>query len=144
MVLAFADTLVWTALGAGLWGLQLGLTQGLLGATIADIASERLRGTAYGIFDVAVGVTAFAASAGAGTLWMIGGSLVAFAGGAIVAAAAGVLLLFHPVSVVSCNGGPPQPTRSISLTPISATPTATVPNACVRIPRGPCSEEACT
>jgi MFS family permease len=104
VVLAFADTVVWTALGAGLWGLHLGVTQGLLGATIADIASKRLRGTAYGIYDVAVGVTAFAASTGAGALWMLGGSVMAFAAGAIVAAAAGLLSLFHPLYEISCNG----------------------------------------
>ena len=95
VVLAFADSVVWTALGAGLWGLHLGVTQGLLGATIADIAFDRLRGTAYGIYDVAVGVTTFAASSGAGALWMLGGSVMAFAAGAIVAAAAALLSLFY-------------------------------------------------
>ena len=108
VVLAFADTVAWTALGAALWGLQLGVTQGLLGATVADMTSERLRGTAYGIYDVAVGVTAFAASAGAGALWMLGGSVMAFGAGAIVAAAAGLLLLLHPLRVTSCSGKSPQ------------------------------------
>jgi MFS family permease len=113
VVLAFADTVLWTALGAGLWGLHLGVTQGLLGATIADIASERLRGTAYGIYDVAVGVTTFVASTSAGALWMLGGSVMAFAAGAIVAAAAVLLSLFQPTPRNSCNSKSRPATRSI-------------------------------
>ena len=97
MVLATTNTIWWTALGAALWGLQLGVTQGLLGATIADAAMDRLRGTAFGIYDVAIGVTAFAASAGAGVLWMVGGSAAAFIVGACFAAIAGLLLLLRPL-----------------------------------------------
>ncbi len=97
VVLAAAGTIWWTALGAALWGLQLGVTQGLLGATIADAAMDRLRGTAFGIYDVAIGVTAFAASAGAGVLWMVGGSAAAFIVGACFAAIAGLLLLLRPL-----------------------------------------------
>jgi MFS family permease len=62
VVLAAATTIWWTALGAALWGLQLGITQGLLGATVADAASDRLRGTAFGVYDVAIGLTVFVAS----------------------------------------------------------------------------------
>jgi MFS family permease len=84
------------------------VTQGLLGATIADIASERLRGTAYGIYDVAVGVTTFAASTSAGALWMLGGSVMAFAAGAIVAAAAGLLSLFQPLHEIPATASHDQ------------------------------------
>lgn len=97
MVLATTNTIWWTALGAALWGLQLGVTQGLLGATIADAAIDRLRGTAFGIYDVAIGMMAFAASAGAGVLWMVGGSAAAFIVGACFAAIAGLLLLLRPL-----------------------------------------------
>ena len=55
LALASADTVWMTALGAALWGLQMGVTQGLLSAAIADAAPERVRGTAFGIFDLAVG-----------------------------------------------------------------------------------------
>jgi MFS family permease len=96
IVLAAANSIWLTALGAALWGLHLGITQGLLGATIADAATDRLRGTAFGIYDVAIGVTAFAASAGAGVVWMIGGPAAAFATGACIAAVAGLLLLRGP------------------------------------------------
>ncbi len=69
LALASAGTIWLTVVGAALWGLQLGATQGLLGAAIADAAPENARGTAFGIYDVAVGVATFVASAGAGVLW---------------------------------------------------------------------------
>jgi MFS family permease len=95
VVLASASTVWLTALGAGLWGLQLGVTQGLLGATIADVAPDRLRGTAFGIYDIAIGVGTFVASAGIGALWMAGGPSLAFAFSACVAIVAILMLLLH-------------------------------------------------
>lgn len=97
MVLANADNVWLTALGAALWGLQLGVTQGLLGATIADISPDQMRGTAFGIYDVAVGVWTFVASAGAGILWIIGGPFMAFGCSACVATAAAIMLLLRPL-----------------------------------------------
>ena len=97
VVLANASTVWLTALGAALWGLQLGVTQGLLGATIADAAPDPMRGTAFGIYDVAVGIGTFVASAGAGVLWMAGGPSMTFGFGACVAAAAALMLLFRPL-----------------------------------------------
>ena len=97
VVLANASTVWLTALGAALWGLQLGVTQGLLGATIADAAPDRMRGTAFGIYDVAVGIGTFVASAGAGALWMAGGPSMAFGFSACVAAAAALMLLLRPL-----------------------------------------------
>ena len=95
VMLAHAGTLWMTGLGAALWGLQMGVTQGLLSAAVADAAPERLRGTAFGIFDLAIGVTTFAASAGAGVLWTFGGAASSFVAGAALAAAVIVMLLFR-------------------------------------------------
>jgi MFS family permease len=95
VMLANAGTLWMTGLGAALWGLQMGVTQGLLSAAVADAAPERLRGTAFGIFDLAIGVTTFAASAGAGVLWTFGGAASSFTAGAVLAAAVIVMLLFR-------------------------------------------------
>ena len=92
VVLANASTVWLTALGAALWGLQLGVTQGLLGATVADAAPNRLRGTAFGIYDVAIGAGTFVASAGAGALWAAGGPALAFGISACVATAAALML----------------------------------------------------
>jgi MFS family permease len=97
VILAVAGDIGWTALGAATWGLQLGLTQGLLGATVADASPDRLRGTAFGIYDVAIGIATFAASSGAGVLWMAGGPALAFGASACVGGTAGLLLLLRPL-----------------------------------------------
>jgi MFS family permease len=67
--LAFASSAwhMW-ALYAG-YGLYYGAFQGASSALIADLVPQHLRGTAYGIFNGALGVAAFPASLIAGILW---------------------------------------------------------------------------
>jgi MFS family permease len=55
--------------GVALWGLHMGMTQGLLAAMVADTAPEDLRGTAYGFFNLVSGVSMLAASVVAGLAW---------------------------------------------------------------------------
>ena len=55
--------------GVGLWGMHLGLTQGLLASLVAAAAPEDLRGTAFGLFNLASGIAVLAASLAAGWLW---------------------------------------------------------------------------
>ena len=98
LALAGASTIWMTGLGAALWGLQMGITQGLLSAAVADAAPERLRGTAFGIFDLGIGAATFTASAGAGLLWTLGGPAGSFAAGAALAAVVAVLLPFQSIS----------------------------------------------
>lgn len=97
IVLAGAGAAWTTACGVALWGLQMAVTQGLLSASVADAAPENLRGTAFGIYESAVGLATFVASATAGTLWTLGGPGAAFAMGAAFAAAAAMMLLFRPI-----------------------------------------------
>lgn len=90
-------SLAWVAaIGAGLWGLQMAVTQGLLAASVADSAPVTLRGTAFGIFDLSVGFATFVASTAAGALWMVGGPPLAFGFSGLIAAVAILLLLFQP------------------------------------------------
>lgn len=96
LVLAFADAFWLALLGAGLWGLQMGMTQGLLAAAVADAAPKQLRGTSFGIFDLVIAVTTFTASAGAGILWSIGGAALACGAGAVFAAGTVLLLTRVP------------------------------------------------
>lgn len=93
LVLMGATSFEVTALGAMLWGLQLAVTQGLLAASVADAAPDDLRGTAFGIYELAVGLATFIASAAAGALWVTGGATLTFAAGACVAAAAILALM---------------------------------------------------
>ncbi|MFH1871806.1 MAG: MFS transporter [Pseudomonadota bacterium] len=80
----------WSAvwLGVLLWGLHMGMTQGLLAAMIADTAPADLRGTAFGFFNLAGGVSMLFASALAGLLWDSLGAAYTFIGGGLFGAAA--------------------------------------------------------
>jgi MFS family permease len=80
----------WWALGAGvaLWGLHMGMTQGLLAAMVAATAPADLRGTAYGFFNLLSGLAMLVASVVAGLLWQTLGSAITFLAGAGFAALA--------------------------------------------------------
>lgn len=90
-VLILADALLAGARGVGLvmagvalWGLHLGLTQGLLATLIADASPAALRGSAFGLFNLASGLVLLAASVLAGGLWQTLGPAATFAAGALL------------------------------------------------------------
>lgn len=97
LVLAFATGQWLVLVGVGLWGLHMGLTQGLLTALVADAAPAELRGTAFGVFNLAIGVALLVASALAGALWDAAGPQATFLAGALFTALAllGMLALRH-------------------------------------------------
>jgi MFS family permease len=72
--------------GVALWGLHMALTQGLFSAMIADVAPPPLRGTAFGVYNLAGGIALLVASLGAGALWSRFGPAMAFRAGAGVCA----------------------------------------------------------
>ena len=82
IVLAAADSVWMVAVGAILWGLHMGATQGLLTAIVADTAPDDLRGTAFGVFNLITGVVLLAASVLAGELWSAVGPATTFLAGA--------------------------------------------------------------
>jgi len=88
LVFAFAGTVTGVMVGVALWGLHMGLTQGLLAALVADTAPEELRGTAFGVFNLVSGVAMLAASVVAGALWDITGPTGTFFAGAVFTAIA--------------------------------------------------------
>ena len=92
LVLAGAQSLAAVGLGVALWGLHLGMTQGLLATMVADAAPAHLRGTAFGVFNLASGVAMLAASVFAGLLWDRLGPGVTFYAGAVFALAALLML----------------------------------------------------
>lgn len=87
VVLAEATTPVIVFAGVALWGLHMGLTQGLLSTLVADAAPSALRGSAFGIFNLICGGLLLAASAIAGMLWQGYGPAATFYVGAIITAA---------------------------------------------------------
>jgi MFS family permease len=82
LVLGFASDIATVALGVALWGLHMGLTQGLLAALVADTAPIKLRGTAFGMFNLATGLALLVASVLAGALWDRLGPQATFLAGA--------------------------------------------------------------
>ena len=96
VVLALATGLPALAAGIALWGLHMGLTQGLLAAMVAQSAPAALRGTAFGAFNLASGIAMVASSAAAGALWHYVGPAATFWSGALLAAACLVLTRSAP------------------------------------------------
>jgi MFS family permease len=81
LVLACTQGIAGVILGVMIWGLHMGLTQGLLAALVADVAPAELRGTAFGMFNLSCGVATLLASIVAGELWDLAGSQAVFLGG---------------------------------------------------------------
>lgn len=105
LVLAVNDHWGTVVLGVGLWGLHMGITQGLLATMVADAAPADLRGTAYGFFNLAAGLAMLLASTLAGLLWDRLGASVTFYAGAVFAAAAIVGLSLYPAGRDSSTAG---------------------------------------
>lgn len=83
MVLAASNHWGVVLIGVALWGVHMGITQGLLATMVADTAPADLRGTAYGFFNLVCGMALLVASVVAGLLWDRFGPTVTFHAGAI-------------------------------------------------------------
>ena len=93
LLLALAPGLVAAFAAIALWGLHMGLSQGLLSRLVADRSPAPLRGSAFGLFNLATGLAMLAASVTAGLLWDEAGPAATFLAGASFAAAAAAALL---------------------------------------------------
>ena len=82
LLLAHSEHWAWTWPGIALWGLHMGMTQGLLARMVADTVPHRLLGTAFGFFNLASGLAMLAASVVAGLLWDRLGAASTFYAGA--------------------------------------------------------------
>lgn len=94
LILGFTGSLYGVAVGVMLWGLHMGITQGLLITLVADAAPPELRGTAFGMFNLMTGLAALFASVIAGALWDTGGYRITFLTGAGFATLAAIGLFF--------------------------------------------------
>ncbi len=103
LVLAAAVSPVVVFAGVALWGLHMGLTQGLFATLVAATAPADLRGTAFGVFNLATGVVLLLASVVAGLLWSRLGPAATFLAGAIFTAIAMAGLV-----AVAPEGRPPR------------------------------------
>ncbi|AHE72808.1 MFS transporter [Enterobacter ludwigii] len=91
VVLIAADVVLalsthWTGIivGVALWGMHMGMTQGLLAAMVAKTAPADLRGTAFGLFSLVSGVGLLMTSVGAGAIWELWGAEYTFYAGAVI------------------------------------------------------------
>ncbi len=82
MVLALPGGPGLSLLGASLWGLHMGMTQGLLAALVTETAPAQVRGAAFGLFHLMTGVGVLGASILAGVLWAWVGPAATFLTGA--------------------------------------------------------------
>lgn len=83
---AGSGPLLWA--GIALWGLHMAMTQGLLATMVADTAPAELRGTAFGMFNLASGAALLLASVLAGFFWDRWGAPTTFLAGAAFSAVA--------------------------------------------------------
>ena len=74
------------------YGIYFGFTEGVEKAWVADLAPAALRGTAFGIYNAALGLGGLAASLIFGAIWTRVSPQAAFLTGAALALAASVLL----------------------------------------------------
>jgi MFS family permease len=96
LLLARSSHWTWVWAGISLWGLHMGITQGLLATMVAGAAPQDLRGTAYGLFNLVAGIAMLAASALAGLLWDRYGASLTFIAGAVFSAMALAVILLRP------------------------------------------------
>jgi MFS family permease len=103
LMLAAATAPALAFIGAGVWGLHMGLTQAVLSRLVNAAAPDDRRGTAFGIFHLAAGLAMIGASGLAGWLWQVVDPAATFIAGAGLA---GLAL----AALVAIGGGPARPT----------------------------------
>jgi MFS family permease len=88
LVLGAAGSIATVFAGVALWGMHMGLTQGLLATLVADAVPAERRGTSFGFFNLVSGIALLGASLIAGWLWSaLGADWTFFAGAAFTALA---------------------------------------------------------
>ena len=107
LVLAIGEHPALLFVGVALWGVHMGMTQGLLATMVADTAPAHMRGTAYGLFNLVSGVAMLVASLLAGIVWDRYGPSWTFYVGAGLCTIALFALAWKP------NRGPDQHARTI-------------------------------
>ena len=96
LVLAINDHWSVVLIGVALWGIHMGMTQGLLTTMVANTAPTDLRGTAYGFFNLMSGFAMLIASVFAGLLWDRFGASFTFYAGAVFCVLALIGLILQP------------------------------------------------
>ena len=94
-----------------IYGIYFGLAEGAEKALVADLVRPEQRGTAYGLYNLAFGITVFPASLLMGIIWDWKGATAAFLVSATLGATAALLLLIFVKprpNVVNLSPASPQ------------------------------------
>ncbi|MDP4590205.1 MAG: MFS transporter, partial [Burkholderiaceae bacterium] len=101
LILAQSTHWGFVLVGVSLWGLHMGITQGLLATMVANAAPVNLRGTAFGLFNLVSGVALLIASVVAGIMWDQLGASVTFYTGASFCLLALIALVCQPKKTIT-------------------------------------------
>jgi MFS family permease len=93
LLLSFAPNLYVALAGIAIWGIQMGISQSMFLALIADHVPENLRGTGFGMFYVISGVSLFFASVGAGKIAETWNESAAYFASFVIASLSLIILL---------------------------------------------------
>ncbi|MBS2132148.1 MFS transporter (plasmid) [Burkholderia thailandensis] len=96
LVLGVSTSILTVLIGVALWGLHMSFTQGILAAMVAETAPQTLRGSAFGVFNLASSICMLLASVIAGWLWDRHGASTTFYVGAALAIVPLVMCSFAP------------------------------------------------
>jgi len=96
LAIAFSPGIGGYLLGIVLWGMHMGMSQGLLATLIADHAPAELRGSAFGMFNLVSGGALLIGNILAGLYWEFAGSDMTFLAGAGFCVLAGLAVLILP------------------------------------------------
>lgn len=93
-LLCLASGIFDVLIGSSLWGVQMGITQSMFLSMIADVTPKGLRGSAFGIYYLAVALACCGANVVTGWLFELKGSSFAFAVSGCIGAVALFLIPF--------------------------------------------------
>jgi MFS family permease len=96
LLLGMGQSVLSVFAGVAVWGLHMGFTQGILAALVSETAPSALRGTAFGVFNLACGLCMLLASALAGWLWDRFGAPTTFLTGAALVVVPLLLCWYAP------------------------------------------------
>ncbi|MDE2361990.1 MAG: MFS transporter [Hyphomicrobiales bacterium] len=97
--LAAANGLLVVFVGIAIWGAHMALSQGLLAKLVADRAPPDLRGTAFGLFNLANALGILVGNAVFGAIWSSAGAATAYGCAAVFAALVAGLTLASPEKI---------------------------------------------
>jgi MFS family permease len=103
VVLGMGQSTASVFIGVAVWGLHMGFTQGIVAAMVAETSPATLRGTAFGVFNLASGVCMLLASTIAGWLWDHFGAPATFLAGAAIVVVPLCLCWFAPQQAAHRN-----------------------------------------